>query len=129
MTYVNELMSKDVVTINEDSTAYDVAKIMDEKNIGTIVIVKNEEPIGIVTERDLVKRICSKDLKSSSVKVKDIMSSPLITVQPNAPIGLAASLMVEHNIRRLPVIKNNKLVGIITSRNIIRELEGWIEAP
>ncbi|MEM2856432.1 MAG: CBS domain-containing protein [Candidatus Nitrosocaldaceae archaeon] len=129
MTYVNELMSKDVVTINEDSTAYDVAKIMDEKNIGTIVIVKNEEPIGIVTERDLVKRICSKDLKSSSVKVKDIMSSPLITVQPNTPIGLAASLMVEHNIRRLPVIKNNKLVGIITSRNIIKELEGWIEAP
>ncbi|GIU72898.1 MAG: hypothetical protein KatS3mg003_2377 [Candidatus Nitrosocaldaceae archaeon] len=129
MTYVHELMSKNVITIDDDKTAYDAAKIMAEKDIGTLVIVKDEKPIGIVTERDLVKRICAKDLKASEVIIKDIMSKPLVTIQPNMPIELAATLMAENRIRRLPVVKDEKLVGIITTADIIKDLEGWIESP
>ncbi|RMF28891.1 MAG: CBS domain-containing protein [Candidatus Nitrosothermus koennekii] len=129
MTYVHELMSKNVITIDDDKTAYDAAKIMAEKDIGTLIIVKDEKPIGIVTERDLVKRICAKDLKASEVIIKDIMSKPLITIQPNMPIELAATLMAENKIRRLPVVKDEKLVGIITTADIIKDLEGWIESP
>ncbi len=129
MRYVHQLMSKNVVTADEQKSVYDIAKMMSEKDIGTIVIVRDEEPIGIVTERDLVKRICAKDLNASKVMIREIMSSPLITVQPNTPIELAASLMVENKIRRLPVVKDNKLVGIVTSADIIKELEGWVESP
>ena len=128
MTYVHQLMSKNVITI-DDKSAYEAAKIMADKDIGTLIVVDERKPIGIVTERDLVKRVCAKDLKASDIKIRDIMSKPLVTVQPNAPIELAATLMAENKIRRLPVVKDEKLVGIITTVDIIKDLEGWIESP
>ncbi len=129
MTYVHELMSKNVITLDDKSSAYDVAKVMSEKNIGTVIILKDNEPIGIITERDLVKKVCAKDLKASEIKVNDIISKPLITIQPNSPIELAAALMAENKIRRLPVVKDGKLVGIITTADIIKDIEGFIESP
>ncbi len=129
MTYVHQLMSKNVITLDYTNSAQDVAKVMSEKNIGTIIIVKDNEPIGIITERDLVKKICAKNLRSSEINVNDIISKPLITIQPNSPIELAATLMAENKIRRLPVVKDGKLIGIITSADIIKDLEGWIESP
>ena len=129
MTYVHELMSKDVITIDADKNAHDAASMMAEKDIGTLVIIDSNKPIGIITERDLVKRVCAKDLKASEVAIKDIMSKPLITIKPNDPIELAASIMIENKIRRLPVVKDEQLVGIITSMDVIKNLEGWIEAP
>lgn len=129
MTYVHQLMNKNVVTIDDKQNVYEAAKLMADKDIGTLIVIDNGKPIGIITERDLVKRICAKDLKASDIMIKDIMSKPLITIQPNAPIELAATLMAESKIRRLPVVKDDELVGIITTADIIKDLEGWIESP
>jgi len=126
MTYVRELMSKNVVMLDLEKTAYDAARLMTEKDISTLVIAKDNEPIGIVTERDFVRRICWKDMKSSQIKLREIMSSPLITIGSDMPIDIAAATMAERKIRRLVVVRDGKMSGILTGTDLIKNLrEDW----
>ncbi|MDH5811881.1 MAG: CBS domain-containing protein [Candidatus Methanomethylicaceae archaeon] len=121
MKKVRDVMTKNVVKSDKESTIYDLAKLMDQYRIGCIVIAENDKPIGIVTERDIIAKCLAKELSPREVKAKDIMSSPVISIEPDVEILEAAKVMVSRMIRRLPVVENNKLVGIITTSDMIKE--------
>jgi CBS domain-containing protein len=116
---VGEAMELNVVTIDKKAPVNTVAKTMAQNKIGSIIVIENGKPIGIVTERDIAYGVVAKDLKPSEVEVKVIMSSPLKYANPEMTLKQASRLMVKNNIRRLPVIRNGKLVGIITNKDIL----------
>jgi len=115
---VDYFMTKRVITADEKTSVDSVAKIMGEKRIGSVIITSQGEPIGIFTERDLLTKFLAKD-KSLMIEVGEACSSPLIT----APLGIsvhdAAATMTSKHIRRLPITRERKLVGIITARDLV----------
>jgi CBS domain-containing protein len=119
---VRDIMTKYVVTIDENRTALEAAKIMTEKGISSLIVLKDQNPVGIVTERDFVKKICIKELKISHVKVNEIMSKIRTFADPEVPIEVAVQRMVNHRIRRLPIMENGKVVGIITVTDLAKYL-------
>jgi CBS domain-containing protein len=119
--FVSEIMSKDVATISASSSMTDAAKIMGEKHIGSLIILENGQPQGIVTERDLLSRFLAKRRDPAKTKVMDVMSAPLVTIKPNATIKEAARTMIERK-GRLVVLRDGKLVGIITAADLIKSL-------
>ena len=121
-TVVRDIMTKNMVMIDHDKTALEAAKIMAEKGISSLFVVKDNHPIGIVTERDFIKKICAKELLIAEVKMSDIMSKILTTADPDTPVEVAIQRMVNHKIRRLPVMENGKLVGIITVNDLAKHL-------
>jgi CBS domain-containing protein len=121
MSTVKDIMSKNVVTVDANKTVVEAAVLMSEKDIGDLVVIDGNTPIGIVTERDFVRRILAEG-KSADSKVSEVMTSPLRVIDPDATIKEAARRMVNKGIRRLPVIKDNKLVGIITTADFARHL-------
>jgi CBS domain-containing protein len=121
MPTVKDLMTKNVVTIDSDKTVVEASVLMSENDIGDLVVMENNIPVGIVTERDLVRRVLA-ERKPAGTKVSEVMTSPLKVIDPEAPIKEAARRMVSRKIRRLPVIKNNKLVGIITAADFAKHL-------
>lgn len=116
---VGEAMEPNVVTVDKKAPVNTVAKMMAEKKIGSIIIVEDIKPIGIVTERDIVFGVVAKDKRPSDIKAKDIMSAPLKYVSSDMTLKQASRIMAKYNIRRLPVIENGKLVGIITNKDIL----------
>ena len=117
--FVDDFMEKNIITIEESSSIKNAAKKMDEANIGSILVTKNDEPIGIITERDFVRRYAVMGISLLN-PVEDIMTVPLITIDPNDTIWEAAELMKIHNIHKLPVIKDKKIVGIITNSDLVK---------
>ncbi len=115
-------MIRDVATIEHDKTAKDVALLLAEKNISSLVVVKNGEPIGLVTERDLARKVSTTDKKSSEVPLSEIMSPNFRWVEPMTSIEDAVQKMLNKNIRRLLVLENGKLVGIITETDLAKYL-------
>ncbi len=115
-------MISKVVTIEGNRTALEAAKLMIEKRIGSLVVTKANVPVGIITERDIVEKVCMKDFQASKVDVEDIMSKPLKTAEPDLPAVVAIQRMVNSGIRRLPVVKDGKLVGILTVSDLARYL-------
>lgn len=118
-TFVHDIMKKNVISIDASMTAQDAAKMMDDASIGAIVILENGIAIGIVTERDLARRIVAKG-KSLTTNVKEIMSSPLIVINPDETVWEAAQLMKTRKIHRMPAVKENRLVGIVTTSDMVR---------
>ena len=118
MGQVRDIMQKNVITLEHDKSALDAAKLISEKDISFLVIVKDEKPIGVVTERDFVRKIDSEDKQSSKVSLSDIMSYKFRWVKPNTNIEDAVQKMVNANIRRLVVLENEKLVGVITQTDL-----------
>jgi CBS domain-containing protein len=121
MTSVKDIMTKNVVTITADKTVFEAAELMDSMKIGCLIVAQNEVPVGIVTERDIVRRIVAKKV-SSEVKISEIMTKKLVTVDPDSSLKDAARLMSNNGIRRLPVVKQNKLVGIVVSSDFVRNV-------
>ena len=119
MPAVKDIMTKNVVTIDVNQTAFEAAELMSSKGIGCLVVTDNAVPVGIVTERDFVKRIVATRC-SFDVKLSEIMSKTLITVDPDASIKEAARLMSSNKIRRLPVLKGKTLVGIVVATDFVR---------
>lgn len=115
---VDYFMSKGVITTDQETPVEDVAKIMGEKSIGSVIITSNGEPIGIFTERDLLTKFLAKD-QSLKIEVGKTCSTPLIT----APIGIsvqdAAAIMTSKHIKRLPIRKEGKLVGMLSARDLV----------
>jgi CBS domain-containing protein len=117
---VREIMSVNVVTMPPDASVLEVARSMSKMDIGSIIIADKGRPLGIITESDIVRRVVSEDKDPKSAKAKDIMSSPLVHITPNTALTEAMRIMARGNIRRVAVLKNNSLAGIITSRDILR---------
>ena len=125
---VRDVMSSPVITVNENETVEKVAQLMDKYRLGCIIVTsKDGKPVGIITERDLVVRVLAKNLLSSKLKAKDVMSSPLMTIGPDATISEAARMMSRLNIRRLGVVYRGELVGIISSKDILAVTPELIE--
>ena len=121
MPTVKDLMTKNVVTVDSNKTIFEAAVLMSENDIGDLVVIDGTTPVGIITERDFVRRVLA-EKKSADSKVSEIMTHPLKVIDPDAPIKEAARRMVNKKIRRLPVIKDNKLVGIITAADFAKHL-------
>lgn len=120
-------MSTNPSTISTDATIAEAASVMSAKSIGSLIVLEDERPSGIVTERDVVTKVAALDKKPSSVRVKDIMTSPLIAIHPHQEVVEAAKIMSGRKIRRLPVIKDGQLVGIVTENDILRVWPSLIE--
>ena len=115
-------MTKDVVAVDENMTALDAARLMTEKGISSLIIEKDHAPVGIISERDFVKKICLKDMLPSTIKVGSIMSKIQTYASPDTPVDVAVQRMVNHKIRRLPVISDGKVIGIITVTDLAKHL-------
>ena len=125
---VKDIMSSPVVTLNEAATSNKVATIMDENNLGCVIVTNQTgKPVGIITERDLVIRVIAKNLVPDTVKSKEIMTSPLVTIEPEATISEAARRMSRLEIRRLGVVYKGNIVGLISSRDILGVMPELIE--
>ena len=122
MPSVKDLMTKDVITIDQKKTVQDAAVLMTEKKIGSLIVMDENVPIGIVTERDIVRRFVYEQLLSRETKVTEIMSKPIITIGPDSSLKDAAKLMIQNQIRRLPVVNENKLVGILVASDFARQV-------
>ncbi len=122
MTQVRDIMEKNVITIDYTKNALDASIILKEKEISFLVILKDGKPEGIVSERDIVRKIAAKDIKSSQIQLKEIMSKNFKWVEPETEIEHAVQKMLNNNIRRLIVLEDEKLVGVITQTNLAEVL-------
>jgi signal-transduction protein with cAMP-binding, CBS, and nucleotidyltransferase domain len=127
MSSVSEIMSaKEIVTAIADTgkSAQDIAQMMVKEKVGSVIIIdKKGIPIGIVTERDIVTRVCLKDVAASRIKLEEIMSTPLISVMSYDSIDTASRIMIKNNIKRLAVLEeDNRIVGLLSVTDITRRL-------
>jgi CBS domain-containing protein len=127
-TTIAEIMSKKIETIEESASVQELALKMKDKNISSLMVVDSlGKSKGLVTERDLIRKVCVKDICTSQVVIKEIMSLPLITINQNESPSTAIDLMLQHNIRHLLVVSDktevNEPVGIVTPRDLTRYQE------
>ena len=118
MGQIRDIMEKNVITIGHDKSSLDAAKLISEKDISFLVVVKDGNPIGVVSERDFVRKITAEDQQSSTIPLSEIMSFKFRSVDPTTEIEEAVQKMLNHNIRRLLVLENEKLVGVITQTDL-----------
>ena len=116
---VKEMMSRPAITEDEDASVAIILKHMELSRIGSVVITSKGKPVGITVDYDIAAKVIMKDRNPDEVKVKEIMSSPLTTVDAEASVEEACGLLARRGIRRLPVIENGELVGIVSIRNIL----------
>ena len=118
--FVKDIMAVNVVTIALDASILEASKSMSEMDIGSVIIVDKDRPVGIITEADIVRRVIAGERDPKTTSVSEVMSSPIIHVEPGTGLTDAMRVMAKSNIRRVAVLKNNSLAGIITSRDILR---------
>jgi CBS domain-containing protein len=120
---VRDVMSKNVRVVRPDSSVKEVVATMNKFDIGSVVVVQGERPVGIITERDILRRIVEPCLAPETLTARQIMTSPVITIDENASINEAARLMAKKGIKRLLVTRNNdELVGIVTFTDIVTKV-------
>ncbi|MFQ6118472.1 MAG: cyclic nucleotide-binding/CBS domain-containing protein [Methanosarcinales archaeon] len=117
---VKNIMTKPAVKIKHNVSVQKAAKEMVKQRVGSIIVVKNRNPIGIITETDLNKKIVAPGKDPRKVKVEEIMSTPIVFSHPNDDVESAVEKMERHRIKRLPVVDRGKIVGIITNTDIAR---------
>ena len=128
MSVVSEIMAqKSVVTvhINDSPTALDVAKLMTKHRIGSVVVVQdnNNKPSGIITERDIIKKVSAQNKRADQVAARNIMSSPLVTLKSIDSIDTAAEIMTRHKIKRLVVLEEDgSMIGVLSVSDIVKKL-------
>jgi len=118
-TFVNEVMSKNLLSLDKSTTLQEAAEHMKRLCIGCVIVTENNIPIGIITERDFVTKIAAEG-RPLFTEIKEVMSSPLITIDPEETIWEASELMKEKLIHKLPVKGNDGIVGIITTTDIVK---------
>lgn len=125
---VKDVMSSPAVTVEENSAANRVAELMDKHDLGCVIVTTKEgKSIGIITERDLVLRVLAKNIKPDTLEAREVMTSPLITIEPDATITETARRMSRLNIRRLGVVYKGRLVGIISSKDVLGVMPELLE--
>jgi len=119
MTKIGDVMKKEVVMVDENITVEAACILMGEKRIGSVIVTRDGKPFGIFTERDLLSKVVTKGVDMKEAKVKDYTSEPLVTVNPDFHVREAARIMGHMGIKRLVVMKNNELVGILTAADLV----------
>ena len=118
--FVRDIMTVNVVTMPLQASVLEVAKSMSDMDISSVIITDEDRPLGIITEADIVRRVVVQGRNPKTTHASEIMSTPIIHVEPSTPLTDAMRVMAKSNIRRVAVLKNNSLAGIITSRDILR---------
>jgi CBS domain-containing protein len=116
---IKEIMVREVVTGDQNLTVLDAAKLMRKQKVDSVVVLDHGTPVGIVTEGDIISEVVSKDVKASAVKLKDVMTYPLVIATPNDRLSVIAKRMAKERIRKMPVVEDSKLVGIVADVDIL----------
>jgi len=118
---IENVMISDVITVEAGATVRQAVDIMNEHEIGCLIVVDDKEkPVGILTERDLLRRVLAKRKDPVRIKVSQVMSKPLVTVTPHMDLEAAARLMFKKKIKKLPVVEDGQLVGLVTLTDMVR---------
>ena len=118
---VRDIMRKSVMTLDSSATVNEAAKMMKDAKIGSVIIYENNVPVGIITNRDFVIKVAAEAYPITD-KIKTVMSSPLMFINPDETVRMAADIMYSCKLQKLPVIENNQIVGIITASDIVNQL-------
>ena len=125
---VKDVMSSPTITVDENTSVNEIARLMEQNKIGCIIVTsKDGKPLGMITEKDLVIRVLAKNAQPSKITAKKVMTSPLITIDPDETISEAARRMSRLNIRRLAIMYKGNLVGIVSSKDILAVTPELIE--
>ena len=116
---VRDIMSKDIRVVRPDTSVKEVVATMNKFDIGSILVVQGDRPVGIITERDILRRQVEPCLAPETLTARQIMSSPVLTIGETASIEEAAKLMARKRVKRLPVMNNQKLVGIVSFTDVV----------
>jgi CBS domain-containing protein len=117
---VEDAMVKGVITIDEEATVKEAAELMNKFEIGCLISVGKGKAMGIITERDVLKRIVADGKDASQTKVRDVMTTPLVVASPSMDLGEALKLMFQMKVKKLPVVDANRLVGLVSLTDIAR---------
>ena len=124
---VLELMTRDPVTASPDLSVDLAAAAMRDRGVGSLIVVSGDMAVGIITERDIVTKVVAANRAPSSLTVRDVMTSPVVSVHPHEDVEAVARKMSARRIRRLPVVQDGKLLGVITENDILRMLPDLVE--
>jgi len=119
--HVSDIMTKALISVNPNTTVFQVAKMMEQGGIGAVIVKDSENPVGIITDRDFATKITANNLPSDT-PVEKTMSSPLVTINHDASLSSAAKMMTTKKIRKLAVSDNGNIIGIITSTDLVTQL-------
>ena len=117
---VRDVMARNIKTVKTDDTVLSAVQKMNKFDIGSVIVVSNGRPVGIITEANILRRIVEPRMDPETVWAKDIMSAPLISIEPTMALEEAAKIMAERRIKRLPVMDGDKLIGLLSSTDIVR---------
>jgi CBS domain-containing protein len=120
--HVDELMSRKVVTVNVESTAFEAARDMLDHDIGCVLVTDGRKILGVVTKSDIIREAVLRRLDPQKLNVETVMSKPAITIDSSKSLAEASEMMSKHNITKLPVVEKGDLVGIITSSDLVRKI-------
>ncbi len=120
-TSVEEIMNNTVISVDSSVTATNVAKMMEDTGVGAVVVLENNIPVGIVTDRDFAIKIAA-HCYPVDTPVRRVMSSPLISIDPYSDLWIASDLMSTRNVRKLPVIDDDRVIGMLTSSDLVKHI-------
>jgi len=123
---LRKIMVENVITVEPDDSVQRAADLMNLHEISSLIVVNSEKPVGIVTERDMLNRVINESRVPAKTRIADIMSKPVVTASPNMRAGDAAKLMLEHNVKKLPIVENGRLVGLVSLTDLLR-CEGVVQ--
>ena len=118
---VKQIMRNSIISVDSSATATDAAKMMEDAGVGAVIVLKNNLPVGIVTDRDFAIKVTAHSYPIDT-PVRRIMSSPLISIDSDSDLWEASDLMSTRNVRKLPVIDDDKIVGILTSSDLVKHI-------
>jgi len=125
---VLDAMDEEIVTVDESVSVAEAAARISEKGKGCAIVLRQCKPVGMLTERDITYKVVAKGLDPKKVSAGEVMSTPLVEIDPDADLVTAAKIMDKHKIRRLAVVRKGILYGVISAIDIARNLEGYVES-
>lgn len=117
---VRDIMAKNIKTVRTDDSVHDAVVKMNKFDVGSVIVMNNNRPVGIITSKNILTRVVEPRLDAGIVHAKDIMSSPLITIEPDAAVEDAAKIMAQKRIKKLAVMDKDKILGILSTSDIVR---------
>lgn len=123
---VKDVMSKDVKVVRPDTLMKEVVATMNKFDIGSVIVVQSDRPVGIITERDILKRIVEPCLAPETLRAREVMSSPVVTIRETVSIDEAAKIMAKKRMKRLLVMGDRELVGILTFTDIVTHVPNML---
>lgn len=119
---VKDVMTRDVKVVEPDANVAEVAAAMNRFGVGSIIVVAGGEPVGVISERDILRRVVEPCLSPEDTAARQIMSSPVVSIRESATLGEAVRLMAERRVRKVPVVREGRLVGIVTYTDVVSEV-------